>query len=95
MCRTANSPKRAIAKEAFAFIEVSDTAYADDRKTKIPLCVGAKIPTWHVNIPQRQVEFYEAEANPNGPPTRVFAESETFELLGVSIPATRLFEPAP
>jgi hypothetical protein len=88
-------PKRAVATDAFAFIEVSDTTYANDREVKIPLCVGAKVPTWHVNIPERQVEFYDVGADPNGAPTRVFAENEAFEILGVSIPVTMLFAPAP
>ena len=83
--------KRAVGTDAFAFIEVSDTTYDDDRKLKIPMCVRAGIPTWHVNIPERQVEFYKIGANPDGAPTQVFAESETFEVLGVSIAATRLF----
>ena len=87
--------KRAIANEAFAFIEVSDTTYDADRKVKIPMCVRAGVPTWHVNIPKRHVEFYEAGADPDGPSTRIFAETETFEVLGVSIAAAILFEPAP
>ncbi len=86
--------KRATHADSFAFIEVSDTTYASDRKVKIPLYVAASVPTWHVNIPKRQVEFYQVGADPNGAPTRIFTETETFEMLGVSIPVTILFEPA-
>jgi hypothetical protein len=86
-------PKRATNAESFAFLEVSDTTYANDRDVKIPLYVGAGVPTWHVNIPKRQVEFYPKGALPKRPPSRIFAEGETFDVLGVPIPVADLFEP--
>jgi len=57
--------------------------------------VTAGVPTWHVNIAGQQVEFYEKGALPNGPPTRVFNERETFEILGVRIRVSDLFAAAP
>jgi hypothetical protein len=44
--------------DAFAFIEVADTTYIDDRNEKIPLYVSAGVPSWIINIPSRRVEFY-------------------------------------
>jgi hypothetical protein len=85
--------KRAINADSFAFIEVSDTTYASDRTIKIPLFVAAGVSTWHVNIPQRQVEFYRKGADPSGSPSQIFDEGETFDILGVTIAAADLFEP--
>ncbi len=84
-------PTRATAKDAFAFAEVSDTTYNDDRKVKIPLCVATSVPTWHVNIPNRQVEFYASGANP-ATPTSIFVVGETFIIMGVKISVADLFE---
>jgi hypothetical protein len=88
-------PQRATNADSFAFIEVSDTTYANDREIKIPLYVAARVPTWHVNVPRRQVEFYRQGADPNGPPSQVFHAGETFEVLGVTIVVTDLFEAGP
>jgi hypothetical protein len=82
---------RATAKDAFAFAEVSDTTYSDDRKVKIPLCVATGVPTWHVNIPNRQVEFYASGAS-SATPTSIFVVGETFRILGVEIGVADLFE---
>jgi hypothetical protein len=81
------------AADAFAFIEVSDSTYREDRDVYVPLYVAAGVPTWQVNIPQRQVDYYEPGSNPNGPPNRVFHEDETFEILGVPIRVGDLFLP--
>ncbi len=74
-----------------AFVEVSDSTYKEDRDVYVPLYVAAGAPTWHVNIAGRQVEFYEKGAVPKGPPTRVFNENETCEILGVPIRVADLF----
>jgi len=79
------------AADSHAFIEVSDTTYADDKKTKIPLYVAARVPTWHVNILARRAEFCDIGADLNAP--RIFAENETIEILGVRITVAGLFEP--
>jgi hypothetical protein len=79
------------AEDAHAFIEVSDTTYANDKKTKIRLYVAANIPTWHVNIPARLVEFYDRGAALASP--RIFRETETINVLGIAIRVTDLFEP--
>jgi len=81
---------RATEKDSFAFVEVSDTTYTDDRAEKIPLLVAGGVPTWHVNIPQRQVEFYPKGANPKTP-AQIFTDSEMVEILGVLIPVASLF----
>lgn len=78
------------ADDSHAFVEVSDSTYADDRKVKIPLYVAARVPTWHVNIPDRVVAFYERDADLAAP--RFFRESETIEILGVCIRVSGLFE---
>jgi hypothetical protein len=78
------------AADSHAFIEVSDTTYADDKKTKIPLYVAAKVPTWHVNIPDRLVEFHDRDAPLESP--RIYDETETIDVLGVVIRVADLFE---
>jgi hypothetical protein len=77
------------ASDSHAFIEVSDTTYADDKATKIPLYVAAKVPTWHVNIPAQQVEFYAVGAEIASP--QVFLAGETVEILGIPIPVASLW----
>ena len=79
------------AEDAYAFIEVSDTTYVDDKKTKIPLYVAANVPTWHVNIPARLVEFYDRGAALTSP--RIFRETELIDVLGIAIRVSDLFEP--
>jgi len=81
------------AADAHAFIEVSDTTYADDKRVKIPLYVAAKVPTWHVKISERMVEFYASTAAVESP--RVYREGETIDVLGVNIPVGSLFEGPP
>jgi hypothetical protein len=76
--------------DSHAFVEVSDSTYADDKKIKIPLYVVARVPTWHVNIPDRQVEFYERDADLVAP--RIFRVQDTFDILGVPIRVRDLFE---
>jgi hypothetical protein len=80
--------------EAYAFIEVSDTTYGGrmgDRNYKIPLYVRAGVPAWIVNIATRQVECYTSLDDLALPHGRIAAESETIDLLGVSIPVRDLF----
>jgi hypothetical protein len=81
------------AHDAKALIEVSDSTYSDDRKYKIPLYVGAGVPSWIVNIPLRQVEFYGSVKDLEAPHGRIFTIPEAFEVLGVVIPVAGLFEP--
>ena len=85
--RYAQTPNAA---DSHAFIEVSDTTYADDKTTKIPLYVAAKVPTWYVNIPDRLVEFYDRDAALESP--RIYDEAETIDVLGVVIRVADLFE---
>ena len=63
----------------------------DDKTTKIPLYVAANVPTWHVNIPARVVEFYDRSAALASP--RIFRETETIDVLGIAIRVADLFEP--
>jgi uncharacterized protein YbcV (DUF1398 family) len=72
-----------------AFIEVSDTTYAEDRADKMPLYVKAGVPTWHVNVQARQVEFYAIGAELRS--SQIFSERESIEILGVTIALTGLF----
>lgn len=81
------------AADALAFIEVSDTTYAVDRQHKIPLYVAAGVPSYIVNIPLRQVEFYGAPQDLQSEHGRVFAEQDTLEILNVAIPSSTLFRP--
>jgi hypothetical protein len=62
--------------------------YVDDRNAKIPLYEAAGIPAWIVNISARQVESFGADR-------RIYRDGETFEVLGVPIPVSELFEPLP
>jgi hypothetical protein len=80
------------AADAFAFVEVSDTTYRLDRRYKIPLYVNAGVPSWIVNVQLRQVESYGTPADLDRRHGRVFRESEAFEILGVTIAVTDLFE---
>jgi Uma2 family endonuclease len=81
------------AADALAFIEVSDTTYAVDRKYKIPLYVEAGVPSYIVNVPLRQVEYYGDPQDLESEHGRVFAERDTFEILKVVIPISTLFSP--
>lgn len=85
------------ARDAFAFIEVSDTTYrgkCGDRTYKIPLYVNAGVPSWIVNIPLRQVEFYGSVADLDLQCGHVFTENDTIEILGIAIPVADLFAKA-
>jgi hypothetical protein len=79
--------------DAFAFIEVSDTTYGDDRRVKIPLYVNAGVPAWIVNISKRRVEHYADAADLALQHGRVFGTGETIEILGVPIAVAELFPP--
>ncbi len=79
------------AADALAFIEVSDTTYAVDRKHKIPLYVNAGVPSYIVNIPLRQVEFYCSVQDLEAEHGRIFTERDVLEILGVVIPIAVLF----
>jgi Uma2 family endonuclease len=83
------------ASDAFVFIEVSDTTYdarkTGDRTYKIPLYVNAGVPSWIVNIPLRQAEYYETVEDLDLPHGHVFGEDATIEILGVAIPVASLF----
>jgi hypothetical protein len=79
--------------DSFAFVEVSDSTYKADREEYIPLYVAAGVPTWHVNIPARQVEFYAKGSAPHDPPTRIFREGDVFDILGVPVRVADLFAP--
>ena len=79
------------AADALAFIEVSDTTYAVDRKYKIPMYVAADVPSYIVNIPLRQVEFYGLLQDLEAEHGRTFTERDTLEILGVAIPINVLF----
>lgn len=81
------------ATESHAFIEVSDTTYAVDKKMKIPLYVAARVPTWHVNIPERRVEFYDRDTELDSP--HIYDETETIDILGVMIAVCDLFQRSP
>lgn len=80
------------AADAFAFIEVSHTTYALDRKYKIPLYVRAGVPSWIVNIPLRQVEYYGAPKDLETEHGRIFTEHDAFDVLGIAIPVAALFD---
>jgi len=82
------------AVDACAFIEVAHTTYGGrmgDRAYKIPLYVGAGVPSWIVNIAKRQVECYASPEDLALPHGRVTGESGTIDILGVSIPVRDLF----
>jgi hypothetical protein len=78
--------------DAFAFVEVSHTTYRVDRGYKIPLYVKAGVPAWIVNIDLRQVEFYGSTADLNLKHGRIVAEGKSFEVLGVAIAVSDLFD---
>jgi len=83
------------ASDSVSFIEVSDTTYRGkrgDRTYKIPLYVNAGVPSWIVNIPLRQVEFYGEPADLARKHGHVFTERDSFEILGIVIPVARLFD---
>ena len=77
--------------EAFAFVEVSDTTYDCDREYKIPLYVGAGVPSWIVNIAERRVEFYGLPADLKLAHGHI--SSETFDILGIAIEVATLLGP--
>ena len=82
--------------DALALIEVSDTTYGGkrgDRNYKIPLYVNAGVPSWIVNVPRRQVEFYGSLADLELNNGRVFGINDAVEILGVSVAVADLFEP--
>ncbi len=79
------------AADALAFLEVSDTTYIVDRKYKIPLYVNAGVPSYIVNIPLRQVEFYGSPQDLEAEHGRILTERDTLEVLGVAIRIAVLF----
>ena len=87
-----------LSSDALALIEVSDTTCGGkrgDRKYKIPLYVRAGVPSWIVNVPLRQVEFYGSLADLELTNGHVFGIHDKVEILGVSVAVTDLFEPQP
>jgi ribosomal protein L21 len=78
-------------EDARAFIEVSDSTYAEDKRKKIPIYVKAGVPTWHVHIRKRRVEFYDVGANTKTP-TQIFQVGDVFDVLGVRIRVADLFD---
>jgi hypothetical protein len=89
----ANRYEAPTAADAFAFIEVSDTSYRRDRGYKIPLYVGAGVPSYIVNIDQRHVEFYGLLAHLDLPNGIVYPYGSSFEILDVPIEVADLFKP--
>ncbi len=89
----ANKPYRrtATASDAFAVVEVSDTAYEFDRRDEIPSYARAGVPSWIVDIPKRRVEFYGSTENLRLEHGRVFTIDDTSDILGVSIRVADLF----
>ncbi len=77
--------------DAAAFIEVSHTTYAYDRKRKIPLYVKAGVPAWIVHVALRQVEFYGSTIDLESEHGQVFSAGETLNILGVAIAVSNLF----
>lgn len=80
------------AADAFAFIEVSDTTYAVDRKHKIPLYVAAGVPSYIVNIPAQHVEFYGTLQDLELEHGRTLSRADSLTMLGVAVPIVALFE---
>jgi Uma2 family endonuclease len=78
-------------EDVVAVIEVSDSSDAKDRAVKVPLYVASGIPTWQVNLPTRQVEYYASPESLERP--QVFVEGDTFEVLGVPIAVADLLLP--
>ncbi len=85
-------PQPPTAADALAFMEVSDTTYARDRDLKIPLYVGAGVPSWIVNIPVKHVEFYADVGALSLPHGVIFRIGDTFEVAGVAIPVAYLYD---
>jgi len=83
--------KTPTAENTVAIIEVSESTYAWERKQKIPLYVASGVPTWQVNLPARQVEYYPTPANLDNP--QIFHEGDTFEVLGVRVAVADLLLP--
>jgi hypothetical protein len=79
------------AENAVAIIEVSDSSDIIDRAVKVPLYVASGVPTWQVNLPARQVEFFESPESLDTP--QIFLEGDTFEVLGVRIAVADLLLP--
>jgi hypothetical protein len=82
------------ASDAFTFVEVSDSTYRGkrgDRTYRIPLYVNAGVPSWIVNIPLRQVEFYGNVPDLSLEHGHVFSEDDSFNILGVLVPVADLF----
>jgi Uma2 family endonuclease len=76
------------AADAAAFIEVSDTTYAFDRNTKIPLYVNAGVRSWIVNLRTRRIESYASPADLQLEHGRIV---DTIRLLDAEIAADSLF----
>ncbi|MGD0474454.1 MAG: Uma2 family endonuclease [Candidatus Velthaea sp.] len=80
--------KNPSAVDTAAIIEVSDTTYDWDRR-KVKLYTAAGINSWIVNIGQHRVEFFCAHQDAMH---TAFHGGETFDILGVSIAVSSLFE---
>jgi Uma2 family endonuclease len=86
--------KTPTAKDASAFVEVSDSTYGGqrgDRLYKIPLYVRAGVQAWIVNITLQQVECYDSLEDLDREHGRVFKKGESFDILGVATPVDTLF----
>ncbi len=57
----------------------------------MPRFIASRIPTWHVNIPARRVESHAAGADVDAP--RLIDESETLDILRVTVPVSSLLGP--
>jgi hypothetical protein len=78
--------------DAVAFVEISDATYTADRRYKIPLYVRAGVPSWILNIPLRQLEYYGSIADLEAPHGRVSHEGDLVEIAGVIVRVSDLFE---
>ncbi len=84
-----------LAADAFVVIEVADSSYRHDRRTKMPLYVAAGIPAYLVNVRKRHVERYASPEELERPEGTVFTEADTLDILGVAIPVRSLFREEP
>ncbi len=84
--------------DALALIEVSDTTYGGkrgDRQYKIPLYVKAGVPSYIVNVPRRQVEYYGSPADLESSNGHVYGIGDTVKILAIPVAVAELFELTP
>ena len=63
LLRVAAGPRVPAAEDALLVVEVADTTYSYDRRTKLPLYAEAGIPqVWMFNLPERRLEAYARPA---------------------------------